>query len=140
MSFTALDTFNISRSNQFTTICHTGRTRETLAVHRKSGKPSSSPVRLSSHATDVSISQIAREPSGGVVSNRSKRDENVELASTRDFRSSAGRGVEMEATRLALRLRWEVESKEGGNIGGTTVLEDFAVALVMVHGTSSDVI
>ena len=74
------------------------------------------------------------------MSSRSKRDEDIELASTRDFRRSTGRGVEVEGTGLALRLRWEFESKEGGNVGSATVLEDLAVALVMVHSTGPDVI
>jgi len=74
------------------------------------------------------------------MSSRSKRDKDVELASTRDFRSSVRRGVEVEATRLALRLRWEVESKEGGNVSGATVLKDLAVALVIVHSAGPDVI
>lgn len=74
------------------------------------------------------------------MSSRSKRDKDVELASTRDFRSSVRRGFEVEATRLALILRWEVESKEGGNVGSATVLEDLAIALVMVHSTGPDVI
>lgn len=74
------------------------------------------------------------------MSSRSKRDKDVELASTRDFRSSVGRGVEVEATRLALRLRWEVKSEEGGNVGSATVLKDLAITLVVVHGTGPDVI
>ena len=134
------NTFSVSCSNHFTTICHTARTREALTEHRKSGDPSGSPVRLSGHAANVLISQVARGPSGGVVSSRSKRDEDIELASTRDFRRSTGRGVEVEGTGLALGLRWEFESKEGGNVGSATVLEDLAVALVMVHSTGPDVI
>lgn len=74
------------------------------------------------------------------MSSRSKRDKDVELASTRDFRSSVGRGVEVEAIRLALRLRWEVKSEEGSNVSSATVLKDLAVALVVVHGTGPDVI
>ena len=74
------------------------------------------------------------------MSSRSKRDKDIELASTRDFRRSTGRGVEVEGIGLALRLRWEFESKEGGNVGGATVLKDLAVALAMVHGAGLDVI
>jgi hypothetical protein len=88
----------------------------------------------------VLISQVTRGPSSDVVSSRSERDEDIELASTRDFRSSIGRGVEVEGTRLALGLRWKFESKESSNVGGATVLEDVTVSLIIVYGAGLDVI
>ena len=134
------NTVSVSGSNHFTTICHTARTREALTEHRKSGDLSSSSVKLSGYTANVLISQVTRGPSSSVVSSRSKRDEDIELASTRDFRSSIGRGIEVEGTRLTLGLRQEFESKEGSNVGRATVLEDLAVTLVIVYSAGLDVI
>lgn len=53
----------------------------------------------------------------GIMSSSSKRDENDEPASTRGFRSSIGRGVEVESTRLAVGLRWKFGRKEGVKVG-----------------------
>lgn len=46
----------------------------------------------------------------------------------------------MEATRLACRLRREVEGKEGGDVGGSAILEDLAVGRVVTDCACPDLV
>ena len=74
------------------------------------------------------------------MSSRGKRDEDIELASTRDFRRSTGRGVEVEGTGLALGLRRKVESKEGSNVGLIAIFKDLTFSLVAAYSAGLNVV
>lgn len=71
---------------------------------RRSQRATGGLVRAGGHAADVLVSKISRRPSIGATCGRSKRDEDVKLASAGNGRG----GIEVEATRLAFGLGWEI--------------------------------
>jgi hypothetical protein len=134
------DLIGIAHTNQFAAVRLTSRTREGLAKDGKPIDPGSGSMWPSGHATDVLVSEIARRPCISATSSRGKRNKDVELAGTRDFRSRIGREVEVKAASLPFSLEWEVKGEEGGHVRLAAVLEDFAFGLVAAHSTSPNVV
>lgn len=93
----------VTNTDKLATIRLSSRAGEALTKSREACNPCRFSASLGSHASNVLIPEVARRPGGSAVVSRSKRGENIELASAGNLGSAVTREVEVEAASLACR-------------------------------------